>query len=206
MVRHRTPALRAATKEPMPKNILVLSGSPKKNGNTAALVEWFSEGAVTKGARIEVIHVAFLKYKFSGCTSCRSCQKQDLYECVIEDDVNPVLRKMASADVIVMATPLYFFAASAQLKVVIDRMFSLYKWDNAAGTMKTVLKGKTLVLLASAYENVGLDALEEPFRLTADYTGMKFRSLLVPNAGESGDLRKKTGICEKAKTLGKELA
>ena len=190
----------------MPKKILILSGSPKKSGNTAALVEWFTEGAVSRGAQVELIHTAFLKFKFPGCTSCRSCQKTNTYECVIEDDANLVLRKMASADVIVMATPLYFFAASAQLKVIFDRMFSLYKWDNAAGTMKTALQGKTLVLLASAYEDVGLDALEKPFVLTADYTGMKFRSLLIPNAGVSGDIRKKSGVCEKARALGEELA
>jgi len=190
----------------MPKNILILSGSPKKNGNTAALVEWFTEGAVSKGAQVELIHTAFLKYKFPGCTSCRSCQKQIPYGCVIEDDANLVLGKMASADVIVMATPLYFFAASAQLKVIMDRMFSLYKWDNTAGTMRTALKGKTLVLLASAYEDVGMDALEKPFVLTADYTGMKFDSLLVPNAGVSGDIRKKNGVDEKARALGKKMA
>jgi hypothetical protein len=71
--------------------------------------------------------------------------------------------------------------------------------------MKTVLKGKTLVLLASAYENVGLDALEKPFRLTADYTGMKFESLLVPDAGESGDLRMQSKVRAKARALGKRL-
>jgi multimeric flavodoxin WrbA len=188
------------------QKILILSGSPKKNGNTAALVEWFTEGAVSKGAQAELIHTAFLQHKLSGCTSCRSCQKQKAYGCVIKDDVSPVLRKMIAADVIVMATPLYFFAASAQLKTIIDRMFSLYKWDNAAGTMKTVLNKKTLVLLASAYEDVGLDALEKPFRLTADYTGMKFRSLLVPNAGESGEIRKKSGIRKKAVAFGKKMA
>jgi len=190
----------------MPKNILILSGSPKKNGNTAALIEWFTAGAISKGALVEVIHAAFLKYKFPGCTSCRSCQKQDAYECVAEDDANLALRKMASADVIVMATPLYFFAASAQLKVIMDRMFSLYKWDNTVGTMKTILKGKTLALIASAYEDIGLDALEKPFRLTADYTGMPFASLLVPNAGESGEIRKKAGISEKARAFGESLA
>ena len=186
----------------MTKSFLILSGSPKKNGNTAALIEWFTEGAASRGARVELIHTAFLKYKFPGCTSCRLCQKQEAYGCVIEDDVQLVLKKMASAEVIVMATPLYFFAASAQLKMIMDRMFSLYKWDNAAGTMKTVLKDKTLVLLASAYEDVGLEALEKPFALTADYTGMKFESLLVPNAGESGEIRKKSGVREKAFALG----
>jgi len=190
----------------MPKNILILSGSPKKDGNTAALAEWFTEGAASQGARVELIQAAFLKYKFPGCTSCRLCQKQEAYECVIEDDANLALRKMATVDVIVMATPLYFFAASAQLKVLVDRMFSLYKWDNAAGTMRTVLRGKALVLLASAYEDVGLDALEKPFVLTADYSGMKYSSLLVPNAGESGEIRKRSGVREKAVALGKKFA
>jgi len=184
----------------------MLSGSPKKNGNTAALIEWFTEGAASQGARVERVDTAFLKYKFPGCTSCRLCQKQEAYRCVIDDDAQLVLRKMAAVDVLVMATPLYFFAASAQLKVIMDRMFSLYKWDNAAGTMKSVLTGKTLVLLASAYEDVGLDTLEKPFALTADYTGMKFESLLVSNAGESGEIRKKSGVREKALALGRKLA
>jgi len=190
----------------VPKKILILAGSPKKNGNTAALVEWFTDGATTQGAQVRVMHTAFLKYQFPGCTSCRSCQKRDAFECVIEDDANLALREMIASEVIVMATPLYFFAASAQLKVIMDRMFSLYKWDNAAGTMKTVLGGKTLALLASAYEDVGLDALEAPFRLTAHYTGMKFHSLLIPNAGESGEIRKKPGVQEKARALGEALA
>lgn len=188
------------------KKILILSGSPKKNGNTAALIEWFAEGALSKGAGVEVIHTAFLRYKFPGCTSCRSCQKEEAYGCVIDDGAAHVLKKMIAADVIVMATPLYFFAASAQLKIVIDRMFSLYKWDNAAGTMRTTLAGKTLALLASAYEDVGLKALEKPFKLTADYTGMKFRSLLVSNAGVSGDIRKIPGARANAAAFGKRLA
>jgi multimeric flavodoxin WrbA len=98
---------------------------------------------------------------------------------------------MVDVDVIVFATPLYFFSASAQLKLIFDRMFSLYKWDNEAGTMQTPLKGKTLVLLASAFEDIGLDALEKPFALTAEYTGMKFESILVANAGTSGEIAKK---------------
>jgi multimeric flavodoxin WrbA len=143
-----------------------------------------------------------LKAKTSGCTSCRACQSSAEFECVIDDEISRVLKKMAKADVVVMATPVYFFSVSAQLKQVVDRMFSLYKWDNAAGTMKTVLRGKTLVLLASAYENVGLNALEKPFRLTAAYSGMKFRSLLAPNAGVSGQIRNNANVQKKAIALG----
>ena len=187
----------------MNKKILVLSASPKRNGNTASLVSWFVKGARSKGARVEVINTAFLKYKSTGCNSCRACQKLTKYVCVVDDDAKPVLARMAKADVIVMATPLYFFSASAQLKLVFDRMFSLYKWDNQAGTMQTPLKGKTFILIASAFEDVGLDALEKPFVLTAKYTGMKFKSLLIPNAGESGDIKDNPVIRRKAIALGK---
>jgi len=175
----------------MAKKILILNGSPKKDGNTAAIVDWFCKGASSKGADVEIVRTANLKYKVSGCISCRKCQESEKYECCINDEAKPVLAKMAQVDVIVFATPLYFFGPSAQIKLVMDRMFSLYKWDNDAGTMKTPLKGKTLVLLASAFEDIGLDALEKPFALTAEYTGMKFESVLVDNAGVSGDISKK---------------
>jgi multimeric flavodoxin WrbA len=187
----------------MQKKILILNGSPKKKGNTATLVDWFSRGAESQGAEVEIVRTASLKYKTIGCISCRKCQKSDKYECCIDDEAKPVLAKMADVDVIVFATPLYFFSASAQLKLIFDRMFSLYKWDNQAGTMETPLKGKTLILLASAFENVGLDALEKPFALTAEYTGMKYESILVANAGVSGEITKnRTGIREKVISLG----
>ncbi|MDP2920834.1 MAG: flavodoxin family protein [Candidatus Omnitrophota bacterium] len=189
----------------MAKKILILSGSPKKKGNTAILVNWFTEGARSKGADVEIVQTAFLKYKSFGCTSCRACQKSEKYECAINDEARPILAKIAKVDVIVMATPLYFYGPSAQLKLVFDRMFSLYKWDNEADTMKTPLKGKTFVLIASAYEDMGLDALEKPFRLTAEYTGMKFQSLLIPNAGESGNIKDKTAIKKKTITFGKQM-
>lgn len=187
------------------KKIVIISGSPKKNGNTAVLIKWFMEGVGPKNAEIEVINAASLKNKVNGCTSCRACQRREEYGCTIDDGIADVLRKMIQADIIVMATPLYFFSMSAQMKAVVDRMFSLYKWDNKAGTMHTVLKGKTLAVIASAFEDIGLDALEAPFILTADYTGMKYRSLLVKNAGESGEIVKIKDIQEKAIAFGNSI-
>ncbi|MDD2866489.1 MAG: flavodoxin family protein [Candidatus Omnitrophica bacterium] len=188
------------------KKILILSASPVKDGNTSTLVNWFVEGATSKGAAVDIVATAFLKYKATGCTSCRRCQTIKEYACVIKDEASPVLAKMAEADVIVMASPLYFYGVSAQLKLVMDRMFSLYKWDNEAGTMTTPLKGKKLVLIASAYEDIGLDAMEKPFVLTADYSGMGFESLLVPNAGESGDVKTQAAAREKAVAMGCRIA
>jgi multimeric flavodoxin WrbA len=190
----------------MAKRILIINGSPIKNGNTATLVNWFVEGARLKGADVEIVNAAFLKYRSNGCISCRKCQKIKQYLCVIKDEAQPVLGKMAQADAIVMATPLYFYGPSAQLKLVMDRMFSLYKWDNKVGTMSSPLKGKTFALIASAFEAVGLDNLEKPFAITADYSGMKFASLLVANAGESGEVKKLSGIKERAVAFGKQVA
>jgi multimeric flavodoxin WrbA len=152
------------------------------------------------------VRISSLKFKACGCTSCRMCQESDEYQCAINDDARPVLTKMVEADVILMATPLYFFAASAQLKVIMDRMFSLYKWDNESDLFTSPLKGKTLALVASAYESDGLDALEKPFKMTADYTEMKFKSLLVSGAGTSGDIAKVSGIKERATAFGRDIA
>lgn len=190
----------------MPRKILILNGSPKKNGNTDKLVTWFAGGARSKGAKVEMIRAASLAVKVSGCTSCRACQKRKQYECVIIDDVKDVLKKMAQADMIVFATPLYFYGPSAQLKLIIDRMFSLYKWDNTTNTFTSPMRGKAMVLILSAYEDIGLKIVESSFKLIADYSRMRFRSLLVPNARESGEVGLIKGIRAKTVAFAKKEA
>lgn len=190
----------------MSREILILNGSPIKNGNTSKLIEWFSQGIRSNGGDVEVIRAASLKYRSNGCTSCRACQKLKEYECIIKDDITKTLKKMARAKTIVFASPLYFYGPSAQLKLIIDRMFSLYKWDNTTDTFESPMKGKTMVLLLTAYEDVGLDIVEKSFKIIADYSEMKFHSLLVPNAKESGDIVKLKGIKEKAIAFGKKIA
>lgn len=190
----------------MAEGIVVIQGSPKRDGNTARLVRWFAEGAGSVGASVEIVDAASIKYKVNGCASCRACQRSKRYECAIDDGARAVLAKMAEADAIVLATPLYFFAASAQLKIIVDRMFSLYKWDNKTDTFTTPLRGKSLVLIASAYEDAGLKELEAPFRMTAEYSGMSFQSLLIPNAGVSGGLRGNKSVRAKAIEFGKQCA
>lgn len=188
--------------ENMAKNILVISGSPIKDGNTALLIEWFAQGARSVGSSVEIIRAVDLEYKEVGCTSCRVCQQIVEYRCVIEDEVSDCVARFLKADVIVMASPLYFYGASSQLKAVMDRMFSLYKWDNTTNTMETPLKGKIFVFLGSGYEDVGFDVFEKPFQLTAEYSGMTYASLVVKNAGVSGQIVKQYGVRKQAFELG----
>ena len=102
----------------MSKHILILAGSPRKNGNSAALCRAFARGAEESGHQVETI---FLRDKKIGyCLACYHCKKSGGV-CAIKDDMADILDKMNHADVIVMATPVYFYSIDAQLKALIDR-------------------------------------------------------------------------------------
>lgn len=109
----------------MPKNILILSGSPRKGGNSDLLCDEFARGAQEAGSTVEKVFVR--AEKISPCNACYYCRDHN-GECVIKDSMSDILDKMQAADVIVMASPVYFYSIDAQLKAVIDR--SLARWTN----------------------------------------------------------------------------
>lgn len=102
----------------MTKNILILSGSPRKGGNSDTLCDQFMRGAEEAGHKVEKIWVQ--GKKVSPCIACYYC-KEHAGICAIKDDMGDILQKMLSADVIVLSSPVYFYSISAQLKAVIDR-------------------------------------------------------------------------------------
>lgn len=102
----------------MSKKVLILSGSPRKGGNSDILCDEFTRGAKESGNSVEKINVA--EKKIGYCKACYFCKKSN-GKCVIDDDMAEVLQKMIDADVIVLASPVYFYSIDAQLKAVIDR-------------------------------------------------------------------------------------
>lgn len=106
----------------MNKKILILSGSPRKNGNSDILCEQFAKGAAEAGNHIEKIYIQDLK--IGGCRACYGCRKTR--ECVQKDDMADLLNKMVMADVIVLATPVYFYSMDGQMKIMIDRTLPRY--------------------------------------------------------------------------------
>ena len=107
------------------KNILILSGSPRKGGNSDLLCDEFLRGAQESGNKVEKI---FLRNKKIGyCNACYYCKKSG-GKCTIQDDMSEILDKMQAADVIVLASPVYFYSIDAQMKAVIDR--SVARWTN----------------------------------------------------------------------------
>ena len=106
----------------MPKHIVILSGSPRKNGNTDKLITAFQTGTVAAGNVVSLFHTANMNiYPCSGCEYCHDYPGQ----CVLQDDMEDVLEALEIADVIVWASPVYFFSFSAQLKTAIDRCYPL---------------------------------------------------------------------------------
>jgi len=106
----------------MNKSVLVLSASPRKGGNSDLLCEQFMLGAKEAGNQAEKIFLRDKKINY--CVGCGVCQKDS--ECSQRDDMAEVLEKMIAADVIVMATPVYFYTMDAQMKTLIDRTCARY--------------------------------------------------------------------------------
>lgn len=101
----------------MSKKVLILSGSPRKAGNSDLLCDEFMRGAKEGGNEVEKIRVA--EKNIGYCRGCYACKESG--KCVIKDDMAEVLQKMIDADVIVLASPVYFYSIDAQLKALIDR-------------------------------------------------------------------------------------
>ena len=105
------------------KKVLLISSSPRRNGNSDLLCDQFMKGAIEAGHRAEKIFLADKTIHY--CTGCGACANATR-PCVQKDDVAEILEKMVEADVIVLATPVYFYTMCAQLKTLIDRSCPRY--------------------------------------------------------------------------------
>ena len=107
------------------KNVVVISSSLRKGSNSEILSKEFIRGASTKH-NVEYISLKDINLKF--CLGCLSCQKTG--KCIINDDVKDYLEKISSADVLVFATPIYYYSMSGQLKTFLDRLNPMYVKHN----------------------------------------------------------------------------
>ena len=135
----------------MSKKVLIISTSLRNNANSEILAHQTESGAKDAGHEVEFVTLKDKEIKF--CKGCLACQK--LGKCVINDDANEITLKMKDADVIVWATPVYYYEMSGQMKTLIDRANSLFATgknftetyvittsaDSSNGVVQTVLNG-----------------------------------------------------------------
>ena len=111
----------------MGKKIIVLNGSPRKNGNTSALVKAFREGAESAGHTVTEFWLGGMK--INGCRGCCAGGKNPESPCVQKDDMEQIYPAYKEADVVVLASPLYYWTISGQLKCAFDRLFAVAECD-----------------------------------------------------------------------------
>ena len=126
-------------------NTVCLLGSPRRGGNSDRLAEHFLRHANDLGAPVETFALSELQY--SGCQNLFRC-KTDLDHCGLQDDLTPVLSAISRAEVLVLASPVYFTSVSSQLKLAMDRFFSFFVPDYPNAKNKSRLSaGRHVVLL-----------------------------------------------------------
>ncbi|MBQ7174272.1 MAG: flavodoxin family protein [Lachnospiraceae bacterium] len=160
--------------------IVVLAGSPRKKGNTDRLVDAFVKGVADRHD-VEVISVH--DYTVHPCKGCNICFSNTDHACIQEDDMPLIYDKLKKADIVVIASPVYFYGISAQLKAVIDRLHNPMRNEFA-------IRKLGLILVGGATLPELFDAIITQYRLTLNFFHLEDAGMvLVRGAREKGDVR-----------------
>ena len=144
-------------------NIILLQGSPNRDGSTALMADEFARGARSAGHAVERMDVAALD--IAPCTGCVACG-YGARSCVQRDGMAPLIEKILATDVLVLATPLYYYGMTAQLKAVIDRFCS------ANSDISARRLGAVLLTVAWNADDWTFDALEADYETLCRYLSM----------------------------------
>jgi len=143
--------------------VIAINGSPRKKWNTATLLNKALEGAASKGAETEIIHLYDLNYK--GCISCFACKLKDgksYGKCALNDDLSPIFNKIEDADALILGSPIYWGAATGEIRSFIERLmfqYSVYDPDRSTLFKKKISTGfiYTMGVTESQLEEMGYE-------------------------------------------------
>lgn len=177
------------------KKIIIVSSSPRKDGNSEILAKRFAEGSAASGNEVKTVTVRDLDLRF--CTGCLYCQSHD--KCVLNDDMNSLYADFENADVLVFSTPVYYYSVSGRLKTFLDRLNPLYPRKN---------KFKAVYLLATAADDdaAAMNGSVSDIQGWIDcFNGVELKGVLRGvGATEKGDILK-TEFPDKAYEMGKNV-
>jgi len=192
----------------MSKKVVFILGSPRKKGNTNVLAREAMRALTEVGIDTVEIDTPRLDFKHPGCVACYKCQQSAEYGCHIGDELGKTVSTLAEYDAIVLATPLYWFSYPAQMKMFIDRMFSMIKFGENHEIFSP-LHGKPLALLATAGSRLeeNLELLDSHWRISAKKIDAPYLSCLFPFCQyPPGGVVEDADAMSKAAEFGKELA
>jgi multimeric flavodoxin WrbA len=183
------------------KKVLVLLGSPRRKGNSALLAEKIAEGAGAEGAEVSF---AFLhELGIAPCRGCGACQKPKSRGCAIDDAMQALYPQMIAADAWVVASPVYWFTVSAQLKAWMDRCYALPAYGAEP------FAGKRIAIAmsyggADAFDSGCVNALRT-FQDAYRYAGAEIVGIVHGSAAAAGEIKKNKALMAEALELGRNL-
>ncbi len=181
----------------MSKKIVVITGSPRKKGNSFAMTDAFIQAARAKGHTVTRFDAAMMNV--GGCHACETCYKSGK-ACSFDDDFNTIAPAVLEADAVVFTTPVYWYSIPAQIKGVIDKLYSLVVGGKE-------FAGKEFALIACCEENdiSVLDGVRVPMERSAALMKWKMvGEVLVPGVLNVGDIEKTDG-CAQAAALANKI-
>lgn len=175
--------------------IVILFASPNKNGSTSILTESFKSGALESGHTVEVIDVC--RANVHPCLGCVKCGYEG--PCVQNDDVEMIRQKLLECDMVVFATPLYYYAMTAQLKAVVDR-FCAYN----SSLNRKHLKSALLTVAWNA-DDWTFDAITAHYKTLVRYINFEDMGMVLGYGCGSPSMTASSCFPQKANLLGKSL-
>lgn len=173
--------------------ILSIIGSPRKKGNTTFLINNLNS-LLPADSKKTIFASA---YKVGPCIDCRSCKKDDL-NCIVQDDMQDIYKDLEKSDILVFGTPIYWFAPSAQLKLIIDRLRPYY------GNQR--LKGKKGILIMAAGSGKGdCETTHEMFKRMFSALGIEFIGSISSHSYDIGDAEKDIDAMEEMVLLAEKV-
>lgn len=181
----------------MGKKIVVITGSPRKNGNSFAMTDAFIKAAEAKGHTVTRFDAAMKKV--GGCHACETCYKTGK-SCSFDDDFNVIAPYILEADAVVFTTPLYWYSYPAQIKGVIDRLYSFC----IAG--KDIFNKECALIACCEEDDVTvMDGIRFPYEKSAELLKWKnVGEVLIPGVLKVGDIKKTDG-CKQAAELAEKF-
>ncbi len=181
----------------MSKKIVVITGSPRKNGNSFAMTDAFIKAAQAKGHTVTRFDAAMKNV--GGCHACETCYKTGK-ACSFDDDFNTIAPAILEADAVVFTTPVYWYSIPAQIKGVIDKLYSL-----VVGGKDFADKECAVIACCEEEDMSVLDGVRIPMERTAALLKWKMvGEVMVPGVLNVGDIEKTDG-CKQAADLADKI-
>ena len=189
-------ALPAANKGKKKMKIVVLTGSPRRNGNTNYMAERFIAGATAAGHEVFKFNCA--GSDVAGCLGCNHCGMDG--PCIYDDDFSKLRPKLIAADLVAFVSPMYYFGFSAQLKLVIDRFYAIN------GKIKGAAKKAVFMMAYADTAKSEAEAMTAHYKTLIRYLGWQDAGLVIASGVWTAGSIKNTKYGEEAYKLGESVA